>query len=203
MKSDPRIDTYIAGAPPFAQPVLRHLRSLVHRVCPEAEEAIKWRMPMFSLDGKLFCALGAFKAHCRFMIFGPEVRALIESDGHGSADDMGSFGKLTSLADLPADRQIAKYLKFAAGQIAQGKSPMSRARRRAPKPAPKVPTALAGALKRNPAAARTFAGLSPSCRREYVEWIAGAKREETRTRRIAQALQWLADGKRLNWKYER
>ncbi len=203
MKSDPRIDTYIARAAPFAQPVLRHLRSLVHRVCPEAEEAIKWRMPMFSLEGKLFCALGAFKAHCRFMIFGPEVRALIKADGRGSPDDMGSFGKLASLADLPDDRQIAKYLKFAAGQIARGKSPMSRARRRTPKPAPKVPAALAAALKRNPAAGSTFAGLSPSCRREYVEWIAGAKREETRTRRMAQAMQWLADGKRLNWKYER
>ena len=157
---------------------------------------------MFSLQGKLFCALGAFKAHCRFMIFGPEVRALIEADGRGSAED-NSFGKLTSLADLPNDRQIAKYLKFAAEQIAQGKSPMSRGRRPAPKPVPKAPPAFASALKRHRAAATTFAGLSPSCRREYLEWITGAKREETKTRRIAQAMQWLADGKRLNWKYER
>jgi uncharacterized protein YdeI (YjbR/CyaY-like superfamily) len=203
MKTDPRIDSYIAGAAPFARPVLLHLRSLVHRVCPESEEAIKWRMPMFSLQGKLFCALGAFKAHCSFLIFGPEVRALITADGHGSSEGMSSFGRLTSLADLPNDRQLAKYLKFAAELIAEGKSPMSRAQRKTPKPAPKVPPALASALQRHRAAATTFAGLSPSCRREYVEWIAGAKREETQARRIAQAMLWLADGKNLNWKYER
>jgi uncharacterized protein YdeI (YjbR/CyaY-like superfamily) len=203
MRNDPRIDTYIAEAAPFARPILRHLRSVVHRVCPEAEEAIKWHMPMFSLQGKLFCALGAFKAHCRFMIFGPEVRALITADGHGGPEADGSFGKLTSLADLPNDRQIAKYLKFAAERVAEGKSPMSRGPRRAPKPAPKVPPAFAAALRRHPAAETTFAGLSPSCRREYLEWIMGAKQEETKARRMAQAILWLADGKKLNWKYER
>lgn len=202
MKTDPRVDAYIEGAEPFARPLLRHLRLLVHRVCPESEETIKWRMPMFSLNGKLFCALGAFKAHCRFMIFGPEVRALIKADGRSVPEDADSLGKLTSLADLPDDRQVAKYLRFAAEQVAQGKSPMSRQRRK-PGPAPKVPPAFAGALKGHRAAATTFAGLSPSCRREYLEWIAGAKREETKTRRIAQALQWLAEGKKLNWKYER
>jgi len=203
MKIDPRVDTYIAGAAPFARPVLRHLRSLVHRVCPESAEAIKWHMPMFSLKGKLFCALGAFKTHCRFMIFGPEVRALIKADGHGGPEGDGSFGKLTALTDLPNDRRIAKYLKFAAERIAEGKSPMSRGRRRTPKPVPKVPPAFAGALQRHRSAATTFAGLSPSCQREYLEWIIGAKQEETKTRRIAQAIQWLAAGKRLNWKYER
>jgi len=203
MKTDPRIDAYITGAAPFARPVLKHLRSLVHRVCPESEEVIKWHMPMFSLEGKLFCALGAYKEHCRFMIFGPEVRSLIKTGGHGSAGGMDSFGKLTSLGDLPNDRQIAKYLKFAAERIAQGKSPMSRGRRRTPKPALKVPAAFAGALKRNTAAETTFASLSPFRQREYLEWITGAKREETKTRRIAQAILWLADGKSLNWRYER
>jgi len=201
MKTDPRVDAYISTAAPFARPLLKHLRSLVHKTCPEAEEAIKWRVPMFSLQGKLFCGMAAFKAHARFMVFGPEVRALILKAGYDSSDDSGSFGRLTTLDDLPPDGELAKYLRFGAELIARGKSPMSRPKSRA-KPAPKVPSAFAAALKRHRAAGATFTALSPSCRREYIEWILGAKRIETKARRMEQALVWLREGKKLNWRYQ-
>ncbi len=64
-----------------------------------------------------------------------------------------------------------------------------------------VPDELAAALKKNAKARATFEGFSPSHRREYVEWITEAKREQTRARRIAQAVAWMAEGKARNWKY--
>lgn len=199
MKSDPRVSAYIAKAAPFARPILKHLRALVQRTCPDAREEIKWHTPMFSVQGKLFCGMAAFREHCRFLVFGPEARALIRKSGYG-AEEEGSLGKIRSLSDLPPDRELAKYLKFAAAQVAEGKSLMSRARRE-PRPPPRVPADFAAALKRNRAAAAAFAGLSPSCRREYLEWILGAKREETRTRRREQAIAWISEGKNLRWRY--
>jgi uncharacterized protein YdeI (YjbR/CyaY-like superfamily) len=64
-----------------------------------------------------------------------------------------------------------------------------------------VPDYLRSALKRNKAALQTFEGLSPSHRREYVEWLTEAKRDETRQKRLSTTLAWLAEGKPRNWKY--
>jgi uncharacterized protein YdeI (YjbR/CyaY-like superfamily) len=68
---------------------------------------------------------------------------------------------------------------------------------------PELPPAFAAALARKAVARRFFDSLAASHRRDYVLWIAEARREETRQRRIAQALDWLAEGKRRNWRYER
>ena len=70
------------------------------------------------------------------------------------------------------------------------------------KPELPIPPEFAAALSANPAARAALEGFSPSHRREYVEWISEAKRPETRDKRIAQAIEWLADGKKRNWKYE-
>ena len=65
-----------------------------------------------------------------------------------------------------------------------------------------VPDYLTAALKKNKPAQKTFDNFPPSCRKEYVEWITEAKTEPTREKRLAQTLEWLAEGKRRNWKYE-
>jgi uncharacterized protein YdeI (YjbR/CyaY-like superfamily) len=72
-----------------------------------------------------------------------------------------------------------------------------------PKPPARVPADLKAALAKRPAAARTFASMSPSHKREYVEWITAAKAAETRARRVAQTVTWVGEGKNRNWKYER
>ena len=83
MARDPRIDAYIERAAPFAQPILAHLRALVHRALPEAEETIKWGMPHFTVQGKNVSGLAAFKAHCAFVVHG---------DGRqGQKDGMGAW----------------------------------------------------------------------------------------------------------------
>lgn len=202
MKQDPRVDAYIAEAAPFAQPILQHVREVVHRAVPEAEETIKWSMPFFTVNGKILCNVAAFKAHCSFGILGPDARAEIAKDGYGSEEGMGTFGKLASVKDLPAESKLAGYLKRSAGRIAAGKSPMAAAAaRRQPRKAIPAPKEFTAALGRSARAKAHFAKMPPSHQREYLEWITEAKKDETRDRRIAQAIEWIADGKSRNWKY--
>lgn len=197
MPRDPRIDEKIAKAAEFARPILEHLRALVHKAVPDASEAIKWGMPHFTYKGKNIAGMAAFKAHCAFMIHG-EGR-------QGDEDGMGQFGKIASLDDLPPDAELIEKLRAAQARIDEAGTAQKRSSA-APRAAARtieVPEDFAVALAANPAAAQFFDGLAPSHRYEYLEWITGAKRAETRAKRIGQALEWLAEGKRRNWKYER
>lgn len=193
MPTDPRIDDYIARAAPFAQPILAHLRELVHRVLPDVEEGIKWGMPHFLLGGKNVAGMSAFKAHCVFVIHG---------DGR-KGDAMGQCGKIAAVSDLPPETELATALLAAATRVAERGSATAGRGKGAPKPEIPVPQDLAEALDGNPSARATFDAFAPSHRREYLEWITEAKREDTRAKRIAQALEWLAEGRKRNWKYEK
>jgi uncharacterized protein YdeI (YjbR/CyaY-like superfamily) len=190
MRSNPRIDAYIDQAEPFAQPILRHVRALVHSALPEAEEAIKWGMPHFTVGGKNVVGMAAFKAHAAVMIHG-------EDD---SAEGMGTLGKIGALGELPPDQELAPRFRAAADALVSG-----RASTRAAKPKSEIPMPedFARALDAAPQAHAFFDTLAPSYRRDYLEWIVEAKRAETRTKRIATAVEWLAEGKKRNWKYER
>jgi uncharacterized protein YdeI (YjbR/CyaY-like superfamily) len=186
MLHDPRVDDYIAKAPPFAQPILTHVRALVHRALPDADETIKWGMPHFMVGGRNVIGLAAFKAHASVVIHHEER----------TGDGMGALGKLQSLADLPPDEQLIARFQARPAEIAKPRA------RRAPKPGLPMPPALEAALLASPAAQAAFDAFAPSHRREYIEWITGAKREETRAKRIAQTIEWLAEGRKRNWKYE-
>lgn len=194
---DPRIDAYIAKSAEFARPILIHLRELVHEACPQAVETIKWSMPFFEYAGAPLCNMAAFKQH---VSFGFWKHALVVGEGV-EREGMGSYGKMASIEDLPPKKTLLAHFKKAMALNEQGvKSPT--ARKTAPKPPPEAPADLLGALKKNKAAQATFDAFPPSCKREYVEWIIEAKREETRAKRLAQAVEWMAEGKRRNWKYE-
>lgn len=197
---DRRVDAYIAKAAPFAKPILEHLRQLVHAGCPEVEEAIKWRFPTFMHKGML-CGMAAFKQHCTFGFW--KHKLIVDQNPANKAkaeEAMGQMGRLTSLADLPSDKILLSYIKQAIRLNEQGvKAP------RAPKPRVKkelvIPPILTAALKRNKQAQQTFENFSPSHKREYIEWIAEAKRDETRTKRLETTIAWLEQGKPRNWKY--
>jgi uncharacterized protein YdeI (YjbR/CyaY-like superfamily) len=196
-KRDPRVDAYIAKAAPFAQPILVDLRETVHAACPEVEEAMKWSFPHFMYKGML-CSMASFKQHAAFGFW----KGSLVTGGPRSADAMGHFGRIAKRSDLPSKRDLTALIKKAAALNEAGvKEP------RAPrKPAPKtvnVPPVLAAALKKSAQARAGFEALSPSHRREYIEWITEAKSEETRKRRLEQAIAWMAEGKSRNWKYER
>ena len=196
MARDPRIDAYIERAAPFAQPILQHVRVLVHEACPAVEETIKWGMPTFVHAGAILCGMAAFRQHASFGFW---KHALVVGEGE-PRDGMGSYGKLVSLDDLPPKRTLLAHLRKAVALNEAGvKSP---ARKSAPKPPPETTPELAAALAQSPAAKAAFDAFPPGCRREYIEWITGAKRPETRARRVSEAVEWMAEGKRRNWKYE-
>lgn len=203
---DPKVDAYIEKAQPFAQPILLHLRKLVHKAVPGAEEAMKWSRPFFLYKGAILANMSAFKEHCSFGFWGEEIGAVLREANVVQDGGMGSLGRITSVKDLPSEKDMLAFIRRATGFIDSGEytSPIAARNKvvKAPKPAAKASPEFVAALKKNKKAAAVFEAFSPSCKREYVEWIAEAKREETRDKRIAQAVEWIAEGKQRNWKYQ-
>ena len=183
---DPRVDAYIAKAPDFAKPILSFIREAVHKGAPDVVETMKWSSPFF-MRKKILASMAAFKEHCRFGFW----------VGEGG---MSEFGQVASLKDLPSEKELIARAKAAAKLDEAGAKTIMAGRKS--KPPLETPADLAAALKKNKKAAKTFEDFSPSCRREYIEWITEAKREETRTKRLEQTLQMLAEGKTRNWKYQ-
>ena len=203
---DPRVDAYIANAKPFAQPILMHLRELVNKACPGVVEAMKWSRPFFEYKGVILANMSAFKEHCSFGFWGEEIATVLREAKLLQPDAMGSLGRLTRIEDLPADKQMLSLLHRAATFIDSGQytSPIAARHKvvKAPAAAVEAPPEFTKALKANKKASAAFAAFSPSCKREYVEWIADAKRAETRDKRIATAIEWISEGKQRNWKYQ-
>jgi uncharacterized protein YdeI (YjbR/CyaY-like superfamily) len=203
---DPKIDLYINKSQPFARPILTHLRELIHQACPAVVETIKWSRPFFEYKGHILLNISAFKEHCSVGFWGEEIGAVLRAAGEVRSEGMGTLGRITSLETLPPDHQLLAWLKQAVAFIDAGQytSPIAARQRvvKAPKPGPEIPEAFAQALKASKPAAKVFAAFSPSCQREYIEWIADAKRPETRDKRITQAVEWIAEGKQRNWKYQ-
>jgi uncharacterized protein YdeI (YjbR/CyaY-like superfamily) len=195
MPRDTRVDSYIAGRAEFARPILSWMRERVHAACPEVEESIKWSMPAFSYKGKPLANMAAFKAHATFGFWD---RQALATGKEGEA--MGQYGRIERLDDLPDAGVFEAQVHEAAARIDAGAKPARAVK--APKPEAEVPAELAEALAGDSAAAATFEGFPPGCRREYCEWVADAKRPETRAKRAAEAVEWMREGKRRNWKYE-
>jgi uncharacterized protein YdeI (YjbR/CyaY-like superfamily) len=194
--TDPRVDAYIEKSKDFAKPILERVRSMVHEACPEVEETMKWSSPFFDYKGQMMCGMAAFKEHCSLIFW---KASLIEGVPPNGDPSRGSFGRITSLKELPSKKRFTGFIKAA---MALNDAGVTVKRPKAgPKPEAKVPKELAAALKKNKKAAAVFANFSSSNRREYCEWISEAKREETKEKRVAQAIEWIAEGKSRNWKY--
>ena len=195
---DPRVDAYIDKAKDFAKPILNHIRSLVHEACPEVVETMKWSFPHFDYKG-MMCSMASFKEHCAFGFW---KQSLMEDKAFPAEKTaMGSFGRLTSVKDLPDDKTMKKLIadavklndagvKVKRAFVAKGNKELV------------VPEILVAALDANAAAAEKFNSFPYSCKKEYVEWINEAKTDATRDKRLATTIEWLTEGKRRNWKYE-
>jgi len=193
---DRRVDAYIAKSGDFAKPILKHLREIVHEACPEAEETMKWSFPHFDYKGML-CAMAAFKQHCTFGFWKGSL--IVDRNGESLAA-MGQFGRITAISDLPSKRVLGGYVRAAAKLNDEDIKVVRKPKLKKPLA---VPANLREALKKNRKALGTFEDFSPSQKREYVEWITESKREETRERRLKQAVEWMSQGKTRNWKYAR
>jgi uncharacterized protein YdeI (YjbR/CyaY-like superfamily) len=193
---DARVDAYIARKPPFARPILEHVRERVHAVVPDVQETLKWSAPAFTLDGQILLIMAAFKAHAALNFWrGQELRG-----ADAEAEGMGQFGKLTSIDDLPPDNELDALIAKAA-ELA-GSEPTPRKVKHAPKAAPELHPEFEAALEASPSAKATLDGFPPGARREYLDWISEAKQAATRAKAIATAIEWLSEGKRRNWKYQ-
>lgn len=196
----PAVDAYISRQQPFARPILTHLRAVVHAACPEVTEGIKWGMPCFDHHG-LLCNMAAFKAHAAFGFW---KEKLLRDQQAGlpapAVAAMGSFGRLTSVRDLPAKAVLLKLVR-AAMRLNEAGVP------RAPKAPARASTAVhppawfMARVRANRKALATWTGFAPGHRREYLAWVTEAKTAPTRERRLATTVAWLAEGKRHNWRY--
>ena len=197
---DPRIDAYIAKSKDFAKPILKHFRELVHKACPEAEETIKWGVPSYEYNGP-YCMSPAFKEHCAIVFWKARLMkdpALVANAK--SEVSMGHLKKIASLKDLPKDKVLISYLKEAAKLNKEGAKLPPRLK---VKKELVVPDSFLKALKKNRKASETFKNFSNSKKKDYVDWVTEAKIDETRKKRIATSVEWLAEGKSRNWKYMR
>ncbi len=193
---DDRVDAYIAKSADFARPILTYLRDVVHAACPEVEETMKWSFPHFMYKGML-CSMAAFKEHCSFGFW---KSSLIVEKGRDDENGMGQFGRITVQSDLPSKKVLSGYIKQAMKLNDAGVKSPTRSKPKTPKDVV-VPDDLRIAIQKNTKALATFEKLSPSHKREYIEWITEAKTEATRNRRLGTAIEWMAEGKPRNWKY--
>ncbi len=200
-QKDAMVDEYILQAADFARPVLAHLRKLVIKACPIAQESIKWSFPNFTYKGSILCSMAAFKQHCSFGFW---LGGIMQDPHHvlqsNEKNAMGDFGQIKSINNLPADHIIIEYISQAMDLIDKGvKLPRKEKVKKAGEPHPN----FINALKGTKTAELNFNKFSPSQKREYIEWINDAKTEAKRLKRITDAMQWIQDGKSRNWKYEK
>ncbi|MEO8768872.1 MAG: YdeI/OmpD-associated family protein [Ferruginibacter sp.] len=197
------IDAYINKSADFAKPILFHIRELVHDACPDVQEKMKWSFPHFDYKDEMMCSMAAFKQHCIMGFWKASLmkdKALLEMAR--SEEAMGHLGKITSLKGLPSDKKLTAYIKEAMELTDYGiKLPAK------PKATEKkeiiVPDYFKKALSKNKKALQVFENYAYSHRKEYIQWITDAKTEETRNKRMATAIEWLAEGKSRHWQYEK
>lgn len=194
-----QFDAYIAKSPDWAQPILTTLREIVHDACPDVQEEMKWSAPTFVYHG-IMCGMVAFKHYCTFHFWKGELvtGTALGANGEGAA---AQFGRLTSVKDLPPKKVLIGYIKKAMKLNEEGVKVERPAKKK--RPELPMPSYFMAAIKKNKRALAAYEDFSPSHRREYIEWITGAKTDATRDKRVAQAVEWMAEGKSRNWKYAR
>lgn len=196
--TDPRVDAYIERSKDFAKPILTHIRTLVHEAFPDIVETMKWSFPHFDHKG-IVCSMASFNEHCALGFW---KQSLLEKSAFpAERTAMGSFGRLTSIDDLPDDNTLKKLILDAVSLNEKGikvKKTVSTNKKELV-----VPEVLTASLEANTFAAETFNNFPYSKKKDYVEWITEAKTEATRDKRLATTIEWLAEGKARNWRYEK
>lgn len=200
-KYSTKVDEYIEKSLDFAKPILNHLRETIHEVCPDVEEAIKWKFPTFMYKGKILCSITSFKQYCSLGFWlHQDMKTLKELETTAEKSSMFSLGRITRMEDLLPKPQLKKAIKEAMELTDMGVT-MKRA---APtKTETAIPDYFKEALQQNKQALEIFEKSSLSFRKEYINWITEAKTEATRNKRMEQALEWIEEGKGRNWKYEK
>ena len=204
MNYNPAVDAYIDNSEDFSKPVLEHWRRLIHKNCPNAEEAIKWGLPHFEYYGDNLCVMASYKNHCSFTFLKAELMTDPRLKESKDLKPIQRFlGKISKISDLPPDDKFIAMLKEAM-QLNEKGIRIKREKPEADKPRVLVtPDYLLAALVAKPKAREVFESKSNSFRKEYIVWITDAKTDETRQKRINEALEWIAEGKGRFWKHQK
>jgi uncharacterized protein YdeI (YjbR/CyaY-like superfamily) len=198
---DKRIDEYISKSAPFAKPILNKFRALVHKACPDAEETMKWSFPHFDYKGQMMCSMASFRQHCAISFWKASLMKDAATLKDSNREAMGHYGRITSLDDLPPDKTIIANIKEAMKLNDEGITIAPR--KKTTVTGLNIPAELEAALKKNKKAKSAFEAFSPSNKKEYADWISEAKTDDTRNKRLVTAVEWIAEGKTLNWKYKK
>lgn len=198
---DSRVDAYIAKSAEFAKPILEYIRDVVHEASPLIGETMKWGMPFFDYKGSV-CNMAAFKQHCAFGFW----RSSLIKDTYGIMNPseeaaMGSFGRLTSVDNLPSKQILIDYIQqgISLNELGVKAHPKKPATEKAELIVPEYFTEL---LANHTRAKEVFDAFSYSNKKEYVEWFTEAKTDATRQKRLDTAIEWLTEGKTRMWKYK-
>jgi len=204
MSHNPAIDSYIANAEDFAKPILAHWRRLIHQHCPDVEEVMKWALPHFEYKKENMCVMGAYKNHCSFSFLKDSLMTDPRLKANKDLKPIQRFlGKVSKMSDLPPDEEFIAMLEEAR-QLNEKGIKIKREKPESDKPKIlETPDYLLGALIANPKAKEVFESKSNSFRKEYIIWITDAKTDETRQKRIIEALEWIAEGKGRFWKHQK
>lgn len=197
------IDEYIERSAPFAQEILNAIRKTVHDYCPQAEEGLKWSFPHFMYGKAILCSMASFKQHCAFGFWLEsemnDPHGIFKRDEEGG---MGSLGKMGALEDLPDPVILGEYIQQAMRLIDAGvkikKAPTEETKKNLV-----TPQVLKDALKKDAIVESVFENFSYTHKKEYVEWLNGAKTEATLLRRLETTLSNLREGKTKEWKYQK
>lgn len=196
-------DQYIDLQADFARPILQHLRTLIRSACPDGIEEFKWNFPHFTYKGVILCHLGAFKSH---LSVGFWLSAIMDDpDGilqTSERESMGNLGRIKRMEDLPAPEVLVRYVHHAMDLIDQGRK-LPSVKEKPKDRTLSIPKILETMLDANPKAKGTFESFSYSAKKDYTLWIDEAKTEATKIKRATQAVEWLEEGKKRHWKYEK
>ena len=185
-------EEWIESAPAFSRVMAAQVREWIQRWEPDLEEAIKWNMACF-FGRRLVCGLSACKKHLGITFFrGTELPDPTQLFSGGENNTSILSLRLKALDGFDRDA-FRKLLRAAVVLDVEPMLPPPPKVKRAPWP---MPDFFVSGLKENKKAAAFYAALAPTYQREYLVWLATAKRKETRVRRLEQTLNALAAGRK-------
>ena len=197
MKRYKTVDEYIENAEHWQEELIR-LREILNST--KLVEAVKWGGPCYLHNDKMVVGMGAFKSYVGLWFYqgallADEDGVLINAqEGKTKALRQWRFGSMKEIKV----RKIKAYIKEAIELQEEGKE--IKADRSQPVV---VPPELKKALAANKKAQTAFKALTKGRQREYTTYIADAKRDETKAKRLEKILPMIEEGIGMNDKYRK
>lgn len=181
---------YIEQMPDFAQKICKKLRSIILKADPAIREDWKWG-PNYNCNG-MVCGYGGFTQHVKFTFFnGSEMKDPKHIFNHCVNNEFSRSIKYTDVLQID-EKTLTSYIRES---IEINKNGFKRIVKNK---TVELPEFLEKRIRKNKAAFTFFDNLSYGYKKDYVEWVTTAKREETRDERIEKLIKKCEMGKKMN-----